>query len=33
MTIMCVLMVKSLCQAVMGWVPVLECLLPGGPRC
>jgi hypothetical protein len=29
MTIMRVLIVKSLCQVVMGWIPVLECLLPG----
>jgi hypothetical protein len=29
MRIMCVLMVKSLCQVVMGQVPVLECMLSG----
>jgi hypothetical protein len=28
MTIMRILMVKSLCQAVMGRVPILECMLP-----
>jgi hypothetical protein len=27
--IMCVLVVELLCQAVMGWILVLECLLPG----
>jgi hypothetical protein len=29
MMIMCVIMVKSLCQAAMRQVPVLQCLLPG----
>jgi hypothetical protein len=29
MMIMCVLMVELLCQAVIGRVPVLECLLLG----
>jgi hypothetical protein len=24
----CVLMVESSCQATMGWIPTLECLLP-----
>jgi hypothetical protein len=31
--IMRVLMVKSLCQAAMGQVPVVECLLPGTRGC
>jgi hypothetical protein len=29
MVIICVLVVELLYHAVMGWVPVLECLLPG----
>jgi hypothetical protein len=29
MTIMRVLVVELLCQAVMGWIPALECLLLG----
>jgi hypothetical protein len=29
MVIMLVLVVELLCQAVTGWIPVLECLLPG----
>jgi hypothetical protein len=29
MTIMHILIVKLLCQMVMGWIPVLECPLPG----
>jgi hypothetical protein len=29
MVIMCVLVVELLCQAMMGWNSVLECLLPG----
>jgi hypothetical protein len=33
MMIMRVLMVKLLCQVVMGWVPVLECLLPDTRGC
>jgi hypothetical protein len=31
MTIMHILIVKLLCQMVMGWIPVLECPLPGTP--
>jgi hypothetical protein len=33
MTIMRVLMVKSLCQAVMGHVTILGCLLPDTRGC
>jgi hypothetical protein len=33
MTNMCVLMVKLLYQAAVGWVLVLECLLPGVRGC
>jgi hypothetical protein len=33
MMIMCVLVVELLCQAMMGWVPTLECLLPGAFGC
>jgi hypothetical protein len=33
MEIMHVLVVERLCQLVMGWIPALECLLPGVSRC
>jgi hypothetical protein len=33
MVIMCVFMVELLCQLVMGWVLVLECLLLGARGC
>jgi hypothetical protein len=33
MAIMHIFMVKLLCQAVMGWILVLECLLPGACGC
>jgi hypothetical protein len=33
MTIIRLLMTKSLCQVVMGQVPVLECLLPDACGC
>jgi hypothetical protein len=33
MVIMSVLVVELLCQAAMGWVPVLESLLPGTRGC
>jgi hypothetical protein len=33
MMIMRILMAMSLCQAALGQVPVLECLLPGAREC
>jgi hypothetical protein len=29
MTFMHILVVELLCQAAMGWIPTLKCLLPG----
>jgi hypothetical protein len=33
MAIICVFVVKLLCQAVTGWILVLDCLLPGACGC
>jgi hypothetical protein len=33
MMIMRIFVVELLCEAVMGWIPALECLLPGTRGC